>query len=410
MSKSYEEISKANANSAGKTDANLANDSNHLGGIPAEEYATEEWVKQYHGNKESNMLDYINQQDANVLASAKEYTNASIRNQDFSSFAKITDLQALNKNLTDKINTDIANQKAYTDQKTKAIVDDANENFDDINEAISKLDKNVEDLFYSVSDGKEQVAEAITDKGVATSANDTFDTMAGNVRKIVTMSEGTGDATATANDIVLGKTAYANGNKIIGTNTGAYVPSGPVVGTDTSDATATAADIVAGKTAYAGGTKITGTLQNAAVEEVYALEDESSLYQENAIAGYFDHSHNPALPEGSKITVSGIFTITDGAISGLSSDQDRFIDFIKVEIGGETKRFIRARLIDAESIVERQSGTTSEPTEKTLFSFEELGLDPEIDIKYMTVGINGFQARQSHFRISYSTSNQITYL
>ena len=49
MSKSYEEISKANANSAGKTDANLANDSNHLGGIPAEEYATEEWVKQYHG-------------------------------------------------------------------------------------------------------------------------------------------------------------------------------------------------------------------------------------------------------------------------------------------------------------------------------------------------------------------------
>ena len=60
MPKSYEEISNANVRSNGKTDVNSANDSNHLGGIPAEQYATKAWVKEYHGNKESTLIDYIN--------------------------------------------------------------------------------------------------------------------------------------------------------------------------------------------------------------------------------------------------------------------------------------------------------------------------------------------------------------
>ena len=38
----------------------------------------------------------------------------------------------------------------------------------------------------SVSDGKSKVASAITDKGVATEATDTFDTMAENIGKIQT--------------------------------------------------------------------------------------------------------------------------------------------------------------------------------------------------------------------------------
>lgn len=254
MPKSYELISNSNVNRNGRPDANLANDSEHLGGIPAEDYATKEWVKDYHGSKESNLLDYINRRDGEVLDEAKEYANALVRNQDFSDFAGIDDLQALNTNLTNKINTDIANQESYTDQKTQAIVTDVNANFEDIEETINQindglnssvssltdsinsLDGRVDDLFQSVSDGKEEIAEAITDKGVATSANDSFSTMANNIRKIDTLPSGdnnplivipegymdTSDATATADKILQGYTAYANGNKLHGT----YVPSG----------------------------------------------------------------------------------------------------------------------------------------------------------------------------------------
>lgn len=42
------------------------------------------------------------------------------------------------------------------------------------------------ELFLSVSDGKTLVAAAITDKGVATAAGDSFSTMATNIGSIVT--------------------------------------------------------------------------------------------------------------------------------------------------------------------------------------------------------------------------------
>lgn len=89
----------------------------------------------------------------------------------------------------------------------------------------------------------------------------------------------TSDATATAGDIVNGKTAYVAGEKVTGTHTettydltnltAENIRSGVTIngvtgtmeeGLDTSDATAVEKDIINGKTAYVNGVKIDGTM------------------------------------------------------------------------------------------------------------------------------------------------------
>lgn len=68
----------------------------------------------------------------------------------------------------------------------------------------------------------------------------------------------TTDATATANDIRAGRTAYADGRMVTGTMT--------VL--DTADATATADSIVKGKTAYINGELVVGTMDVLSYDEV----------------------------------------------------------------------------------------------------------------------------------------------
>lgn len=131
--------------------------------------------------------------------------------------------------------------------------DAADVSFDGSNVGMSaaNVEDAIEELFADVSNGKQTIASAITDKGVITAQDATYQQMAENIAAIQTGTDTT-DATAEAADIAYGKSAYVNGQKLIG----AHVCD---PGLDTSDATAAADNIDVGKTAYVDGVKITGT-------------------------------------------------------------------------------------------------------------------------------------------------------
>ncbi len=73
----------------------------------------------------------------------------------------------------------------------------------------------IDGLFTSVSDGKQLIASAITDRGVETGQDATFRQMAENIGQISGGSD-TSDATATPGDILAGKTAYTAAGKVEG--------------------------------------------------------------------------------------------------------------------------------------------------------------------------------------------------
>lgn len=73
------------------------------------------------------------------------------------------------------------------------------------NEAVNGLSEDMVDLKKSVSDGKAQVAAAITAKRVPTAATATFGEMAANVGKIVL-----GSGNAVPSDVLAGKTFTNN--------------------------------------------------------------------------------------------------------------------------------------------------------------------------------------------------------
>ncbi|MFZ7103370.1 MAG: hypothetical protein ACOWWO_12045 [Peptococcaceae bacterium] len=154
------------------------------------------------------------------------------------------------------------------------------------------------ELFTNVSDGKTQVASAITDMGQAASGSDAFAALAAKIRDI------SDDATAAVGNVLAGKTFYQGGAKRTGTmpNNGSlgtitpgtanqsipagYTTGGTVIGdadlvsanikagknifgvagsstvVDTSAGDATAAQILSGKKAYVDGSLVTGTMAN----------------------------------------------------------------------------------------------------------------------------------------------------
>ena len=94
-----------------------------------------------------------------------------------------------------------------------------------LNGDVAELNKTVDALKKSVSDGKTKVANAITDKGVDTATDATFDVMAENISKIDTELHGATLAVSTSDNELFGKTVtltrhYTNVGTTVFSNNG----------------------------------------------------------------------------------------------------------------------------------------------------------------------------------------------
>ena len=70
------------------------------------------------------------------------------------------------------------------DSGGRKLINDVTKYVEDVDKKVVVVEKRVEDCFQSVSNGKRLIAEAITGKGIVTSANDTFSVMADNINNI----------------------------------------------------------------------------------------------------------------------------------------------------------------------------------------------------------------------------------
>lgn len=110
----------------------------------------------------------------------------------------------------------VSNRNIALDNKTQLIKNmDTSTEAANLNNTINTLQTSHTEYANYIQRSKSNLATAITNAGVTTNGDDTFETIIANISNI--MSSTTNDATATEERILIGQTAYINGNKVTGT-------------------------------------------------------------------------------------------------------------------------------------------------------------------------------------------------
>lgn len=185
-------INELNTNKANKTEiptktSDLTNDSN----FATESYVTNAINNASIGGGEGTSVDLsvyqtktdntLNTTDKTIVGAINELDIESVKAEDYST---------IEMTIENDVNTRLTNLEI-----TKVEAKDYNSGVDitieqNLATRVNTLESNVNELFQSVSSGKTLIASAITDKGIETSSDATFQTMADNIGLI----EGNGNA------------------------------------------------------------------------------------------------------------------------------------------------------------------------------------------------------------------------